>query len=141
MLMAKNADICSKCLVTEPWVRSFTARSFAQRFNCSNSEYDRFQRRRVPVLRRREKQAPCAFLLYVRRSANNRGVLRCPQKHVPRSGASLFDLCLRRQSCQSTLRLSRRICRHVMAVAATTAVVAAVVDCGQLSLPAMASGE
>jgi hypothetical protein len=23
MLMARNADICSKCLVTEPWVRSF----------------------------------------------------------------------------------------------------------------------
>src|SRR6266852_2566743 len=23
MLMAKNADICSKCPVTEPWVRSF----------------------------------------------------------------------------------------------------------------------
>ena len=23
MLIAKNADICSKCLVTEPWVRSF----------------------------------------------------------------------------------------------------------------------
>ena len=44
MLMAKNADICSKCLVTEPWVRSFTARSFAQRFKCSNSEYDGFQR-------------------------------------------------------------------------------------------------
>jgi len=30
---------------------------------------------------------------------------------------------------------------HVLAVAAATAVVAAVVDCGQLSLPAMASGE
>jgi hypothetical protein len=23
MLMAKNADMCSRCLVTEPWVRSF----------------------------------------------------------------------------------------------------------------------
>src|SRR5438132_2195502 len=51
MLMAKNADICSKCLVTEPWVRSFTARSFAQRFNCSNSEYNGFQRHIVNRLR------------------------------------------------------------------------------------------
>jgi hypothetical protein len=56
MLMAKNADICSKCLVTEPWVRSFTARSFPQRFNCSNSEYDRFQHHRVPVLKRRQNK-------------------------------------------------------------------------------------
>jgi hypothetical protein len=141
MLMAKNADICSKWLVTEPWVRSFTARSFAQRFNCSNSEYDRFQHHRVPVLKRRQNKCLVLsfFMFGVQRIIAE--FLRCPQKHVPRSGASLFDLCLRRQSCENTLRLSRRICRHVMAVAATTAVVAAVVDCGQLSLPAMASGE
>src|SRR5689334_18081861 len=30
MLTAMNADMCSKCLVTDPWVRSFTRRSMCR---------------------------------------------------------------------------------------------------------------
>src|SRR5947208_7683834 len=45
MLAAKKADLCSKCLVTEPLVRSFIrSRSFADSFSCSRSEYYQLMR-------------------------------------------------------------------------------------------------
>src|SRR4030095_10538113 len=38
MLAAKNADICSKCLVTEPWVRSFISPRLVSQLSIINHQ-------------------------------------------------------------------------------------------------------